>query len=130
MKLLLALALAGYATSTSPDEITPAMRAEWQLAQVALSSHLWGRADALNVHPDTFRWTAINGPFSCAKVQANGCYGNDHVQWNTRTPTVIRHEGGHAILERLGDRRWRCYEHDPKPEDRPDGYVLCVQRRR
>jgi len=51
------------------------------------------------------------GSFYCNGVQANGCYGAGLIKWNVKTPQVIRHEAGHAILHKLREKYWYCYEH-------------------
>lgn len=95
-----------------PNEpVEPWMRTEWNLAQVNLGR--LGVVGADRIHPEEFRWQAMQGPFTCGKTKlANGCYSpkSHRIQYNVQTPRVVRHEAGHAILHRL-DLEWRCYEH-------------------
>lgn len=96
------------------SEVPEWMRAEWRIAQ-ELSAVRAGQA-AFAVHPEHFVIKAIVGPFECGGVMANGCFTHGlfttpTIRWNTETPSVIRHEGQHAILWKLGHPDFKCVEH-------------------
>lgn len=114
--LCVALVRCGLSSHPTKFEITPEIRIEWGIAQLRLATV--GLEDAYDVHPGMFRWREHPGPFKCGIYLANGCYtiGNSAIpsgliRFNAETPTVVRHEAGHAILHKLGED-WRCYEHD------------------
>ena len=100
--------------STSPSEIPDIVRAEWAIGQ-ELSREFVGD-DAFSVHPEQFKWQSMPGPFDCSGVPANGCYSHgfgrsSKIRWNSLTPTVIRHEAGHAILDKLNHPCARDFQH-------------------
>jgi hypothetical protein len=101
---------------TGPNVVTDEeaiIKAEWKIAQAKIKKD-FGLTKADLILPNLFTFKAIDGPFKCANVEdANGCYHGSHglIEWNRQTPTVIRHEAGHAILHYLDHPEWRCYEH-------------------
>jgi hypothetical protein len=114
-KWLLILALTSCTMPGSPDPGYDELKAkEWQIAQDKLTQPPWNESRAYDVSPWHVNWREHEGTFDCGGVEANGCYktqGGGTVIWNTLTPTVIRHEAGHAILHKLGRKDWKCYEH-------------------
>lgn len=100
----------------SSREIDPAVFPEWEIAQQILSSPPWSLPRSLDVRPDQFKWGAKETAFLCDGRESIGCYSPRFrlIQWNIQTPTVIRHEAGHAILHHLDDARYSCYEHEPR----------------
>lgn len=95
------LGVPGCIIPTAP--LHPSIEAEWLLAQQFVGP------GAERVFPEMFRWEQRDGPFDCGGL-ANGCFRPPRlIQWNTRTPNVIRHEACHAILYQLG-RPWRHRE--------------------
>lgn len=102
---------------SSPDEITPEMAYHWEVGSRWLIEEPWNvdsRA-VFNVKPEHFRWKVLDvESFDCGGVEAVGCYDADTatITWVRSVPEVIAHEAGHAILERLGDRRWDCFQHE------------------
>jgi hypothetical protein len=111
-KLLILLALQACQTATAPTVVDPTIHAEWIIAQSRLTC--LGTHNVEKVTPEQFSWEEIPGQFDCGfQSYKNGCYSPTLrlIQWNTQTPTVIRHEAGHAILHALGNPWWRCYEH-------------------
>ena len=99
----------------APSEVTNHMTTEWRIAQDNLVS-IAGQA-AYTVSITQFEVKVTDGIFSCGGAPANGCFSSvrKRITWNTHTPTVIRHEAGHAILWRLGYACWRTYEHIDYP---------------
>lgn len=129
MRIILALALTScsfLANITSPDPVMlegdwDIILPEWQVCQDTL--HALGVTRARLVHARYFTWRRNDGPiYECMswsktlqkEVPANGCYmyPEDLIIWNTKTPRVIRHECGHAILRRLGYKCSSDYEHE------------------
>jgi hypothetical protein len=109
MKTILALTvlLASCGLPTSADNPEAAMF--WRMAQADVAP-LVGPAAYL-VPMSLFKITIKHGTFKCGEVkEAVGCFETpSHITidgWY-----VLRHEGAHAILYRLGDERWRCYPH-------------------
>jgi hypothetical protein len=102
---------------TGPDEVAlneeAIIEAEWAIAQAKIKKdYCLEKVDLIKSYLFTFK--AIDGPFKCGdKEDRNGCYHPNHglIEWNRQTPTVIRHEAGHAILHYLDHPDWRCYEH-------------------
>lgn len=103
--------LLGCQSITGPD---PAgiIEAEFAIAQAKVAKDYTIRAWAVSV--GDFSWKKSYGPFMCGDELANGCFstGGPTITWNTETPSVIRHECMHGILYVLGDKRWRCVEHE------------------
>lgn len=98
----------------SPDSLVSLqhIRDEWRLAQEKLSAPEWVGDRAWEVGLQTVSFREKRGRFYCEGTYCNGCYySSGTILYNGYVPEVIRHEAGHAILHRLGDRRWRCYEH-------------------
>ena len=96
----------------APDAVyTDVVNAEFAIAQVKVSAEYNPRARLVSV--DDFSWHDHDGPMMCGGVWANGCFGTrpPRIEFNSRTPSVIRHESGHAILWKIGDDRWKCFEH-------------------
>ena len=97
--------------SPSPTESLDAIKhVEWQIAQEKLSKLPWS-VEAYKVERWDVKWRESDGPFYCGNVWANGCHIEGTIVWNIQTPTVIRHEAGHAILYKLKDPRYKEYEH-------------------
>ena len=92
---------------TSPS---PIIEAEWAIGQLETVAVIGDKA--YEIWPHHFHWQEEPGPFMCGKILANGCYSSSKlIRWNIQTPTVIRHEAGHAILHKAGVR-WREWQHD------------------
>jgi hypothetical protein len=87
---------------------------EWGIAQMKLIEEGWAdEFQITRVLPEQFDFRPRAGTFPCGDAyEANGCFSPpNNIIYNLDTPTVIRHEAGHAILYKLGDDRWKCYEH-------------------
>lgn len=97
---------------TCGDELPDArIGAEFRIAQVKVATE-YDRPAAWSVDVMSFVWRPVDGSFMCNGVSANGCYSTrGTIEYNLHMPEVIRHESGHAILHRLHDSRWKCYEH-------------------
>ena len=97
--------------------LAPIIYSEWVIGQ-ELSSQFVGDK-AFSVHPEQFKWQSMPGPFDCGGVKANGCYTHGplrpgKIRWNAHTPQVIRHEAGHAILDKLGHPCGPKFQHNKK----------------
>jgi len=104
-----------------PTEIPEWIRVEWAIGEC--------RVAALNPPPkrnpqanllDGYRFIEEPGVFRCGnQPEANGChsYGSRTIRYNVQTPTVIRHEAGHAILHALSDPRASEFEHHHEKGD-------------
>ena len=106
----LSIVMGCQAFPTRTRDVPDWLRHEWSIGQERASSRVTG---AYSVQPEQFHFEAMPGPFDCGGILANGCYssGTGKIRYNRRTPDVIKHEAGHAILNRLGHPDWRCYEH-------------------
>jgi hypothetical protein len=103
-------------SQSAPTDLPPAyeevIRSEWSIAQKALAE-LSVNSIGLAV-PELCTWIPYDGPIETSASWtgfANGVF-DPHgfvIQWNTRTPTVIRHEAGHAILQFLDHPCWSCW---------------------
>jgi hypothetical protein len=125
-RVLLVLMLASTAcpvlwtTHTSPWErgIEPWMRIWWHDAQNELSQLPGIKGDVFGVKIDGFMFVRREAPFRCGPVEeAVGCFlpGISTIWWYAGTPGVIKHEAQHAILWKLGDKRWSCFGHTGEP---------------
>lgn len=101
--------LMGCSVNTDPTALPPVVAQEWAIGQAAAVPYVGD--DAYTVWPSMFNWAEVNGPLpsSTDTVIVNGEFDplRRLITWNTRTPTVIRHEAGHAILWKLGHPDWR-----------------------
>ena len=117
---ILILAACGADSPSSPtaSSLSPVVLSEWAIAQQNLAPYVGGRASS--VTPDAFRWIEHGGKFPCPpdpEPRFNGCFlpdapGGPRIEFDATAPSIVRHEGGHAILWALGDPRWDCFEHD------------------
>jgi hypothetical protein len=100
--------LLGCQSITGPD---PAgiIEAEFAIAQAKVAKGYTIRAWGVSV--GDFNWEKSYGPMLCGGELANGCFSTSGtITWNVYMPSVISHEGGHAILWKLG-KDWECFEH-------------------
>lgn len=99
---------------TAPSELPSAheevIQSEWAIAQRLLSDVGVTRSDL--VTPDQCTWIPHDGPLPYNGGYANGLFTPYTVRWNVRTPTVLRHEAGHAILYKLGHACKSCWSVD------------------
>lgn len=109
--LAVLLLMSGCSLPTSSDaDLDPLMVEEFNVAKETLEA--WGVR--VWVGPDDFLIIPRPDAFTCGTtLGANGCYdpNSRRIDWNTKTPTVLRHEFGHGILHIEGFSCWREYEH-------------------
>jgi hypothetical protein len=108
-------------------DLDPVIISEWGAAQVILIEQNWQDYFQIDrVKPQMFNFTEHAEPFHCNGQLANGCFSPPwDITYNKQTPQVIRHEAGHAILYRVRDYRWRCFEHKEKCSPSHDEYEDC-----
>lgn len=86
--------------------------AQWALGQAGLAEFVGARAYL--VHSDQFRLKKRSGPFTCGSTKnAWGCFWAPQAVIEWYDVRILEHESKHAILWKLGDRRWRCVDHEP-----------------
>lgn len=119
---ILSLSLAMATVSCSPSSPTdlPAayaevIRSEWATAQSLLSGVGVGRTGL--VVPQVCTWVPHDGMFKTSASYtgwANGEFDPNTftIKWNTQTPSVIRHEAGHAILHFVDHPCASCWSVD------------------
>lgn len=113
LKRLVPVAIMASCNICGPSSVEPWVQEEWTIAQSKLATQ-YSLPEANEVSPELVRWEPRPGPFYCGSKLSNGCFSTrwgPKVQYNVQTPSVVRHEAGHAILWILNDARWRCYEH-------------------
>lgn len=115
---LMALASCSLVTSTDsvPVSWEDTVKEQWAIADSDLELRGVSRSRLDTVQWHDFSWVEHPGPFECAGKPANGCYGHgfgkhDTIEWNAKTPHVLHHEIGHAILHKLGYSCWKEYQH-------------------
>ena len=84
------------APSALPTAYEEVIQSEWIIAQRLLLDV--GVTRSVLVKPTQCTWIPHDGPLPYKGGYANGLFTPYTVRWNVRTPTVIRHEAGHAIL--------------------------------
>lgn len=97
--------------SKMPDKYVEVIKIEWARAGSMLN--LVGVTRANFVSPEICIWIPHDGPL---ESYANGEFNPNifTIRWNIHTPTVIRHEAGHAILRHLKHICWACWSVDSK----------------
>ena len=116
MKFVLVCVLLGAVSCspTSPSELPIAyeevIRSEWTIAQKLLFDVGVTRSDL--VKPNQCTWIPHDGPLPYNGGYANGLFRPYTIRWNVRTPTVLRHEAGHAILHFLDHPCASCWSVD------------------
>lgn len=116
MLLPVVATLLGCISPLTPTGDLPAwVHDEWAVGQESVEALIG--PEAHTIHPEMFQWEAVDGVFDCGGKRANGCFSPSRrlVRYNTETPSVVRHEAGHAILWKLGRECWRDYEHIDYP---------------
>ena len=99
---------------TSPSDLPSAyaevIRSEWSVAQRLLADQDV-RSD---LEPKHCTWIPHDGPLPYKGGYANGLFtpSGRIVRWNVLTPTVLRHEAGHAILYSVNHRCKSCWSVD------------------
>jgi hypothetical protein len=111
----LAIGGLGCATSTSPSGLPPAyeavIRSEWAIAQRMLAEAGVDRTEL--AVPELCTWIPHDGGFGDGGY-TNGLFTPNSftIKWNIHTPTVLRHEAGHAILHFLDHPCRSCWSVD------------------
>lgn len=104
---------------TSPSDLPAAyaetIKQEWTISQELLRSVGVGNTGL--VLPRVCTWIPHDGPFETSASftgWANGEFDPNTftIKWNTRTPAVLRHEAGHAILHFLDHPCASCWSVD------------------
>jgi hypothetical protein len=76
--------------------------------------------------PEMFKWVEVDGMFMCNGAKMDGCFSTSGtITYNIQAPRIIRHEAGHAILYKLRDKRWKCFEHVEKCDISHAEYEVC-----
>lgn len=102
---------------TSPKDIPDWIRDEWAIGQERVALAMGDIPAIYDILLEMFYLEEMPGVFKCNGVWANGCYssGKHRIRYNKDTPSVIRHEAGHAILHRLQMVCWHNFEHTEFP---------------
>lgn len=101
---------------TAPSEVPDWVHPYWQQAQRELIAVGYVRAG--EIPPNWFRFIAHPPDPRCGNCYylgtqwVYGHYGTfGGVHYCTEARHVVRHEAGHAILHKLGSKKWMCWEH-------------------
>jgi hypothetical protein len=108
--------LTGCSLPTSSSMVVdqyPIYKSEWAIAVDTLAARGVPMDRLSPLKWTMFTYRTHNGAFNCDGEDPldNGCFSSGLIRWNTKTPSVLRHEMGHGILRKLGYGCWAEYEH-------------------
>ena len=118
--VILSLMITSCSMLTSPSSVPleweDTIDTEWVIAHNDLKARGVPELKLQSVQKHDFSWKEMPGVFECGGVQANGCYtrrtgSHSLIRWNKDTPSALRHEIGHGILDKLGYSCWNEYQH-------------------